>query len=107
MALSMSQFKEKLEDMLEVEMSNTGEGELNSGCKNEPRSKELPTEIDAVVSESKEEEIAVKPEKEKRKKEKKKKRRHITSSETGGGMLGEKSMEGGRKRRMVGLGVRI
>jgi len=31
-APSMSQFKERLEGVLEVEMVNTGEGELNSGC---------------------------------------------------------------------------
>jgi len=31
-APSMAQFKERLEGVLEVEMVNTGEGELNSGC---------------------------------------------------------------------------
>jgi len=31
-AASMAQFKERLEGVLEVEMVNTGEGELNSGC---------------------------------------------------------------------------
>ena len=33
-APSMAQFKEELEGVLEVEMVNTGEGELNSGCEN-------------------------------------------------------------------------